>query len=111
MAIGWCLMRPSLSQAQVALFATVSLIACTESPVDTSPSPVHARTDGTDDAYSPAWSPDGQWIAFDMSRNGVRDVYRMRPSDTDLQRLTSGTRIASFPSARATLGPPLMRGR
>jgi TolB protein len=49
-----------------------------------------------DDAYSPVWSPDGEWIAFDMERNSIRDVYRIRPDGTNLERLTSGTRFTSY---------------
>jgi TolB protein len=61
---------------------------------------------------SPAWSPDGQQIAFASRRGDNWDVYRMRADGGDLQRLTDdpaydgepawspdGTRIA-FSSSR-----------
>jgi len=39
--------------------------------------------------YSPAFSPDGQWIAFTSERDGQAEIYRTRPDGTDLQRLTA----------------------
>ena len=38
--------------------------------------------------YSPAWSPDGQWILFTSERNGSADLYRVRLDGTALERLT-----------------------
>jgi TolB protein len=56
-----------------------------------------SRADGTEERpllpatsldYNPAWSPDGQWIAFTSERNGSADLYRVRPDGTGLERLT-----------------------
>ena len=44
-------------------------------------------THGTLD-YNPAWSPDGNWIAFTSERAGSADLYRMRADGSDLERLT-----------------------
>jgi TolB protein len=38
--------------------------------------------------YNPAWSPDGQWIAFTSERNGSADLYRMRADGSGVERLT-----------------------
>ncbi len=38
--------------------------------------------------YNPAWSPDGQWIAFTSEREGSADLYRVQPDGTRLERLT-----------------------
>lgn len=38
--------------------------------------------------YDPAWSPDGDWIAFTSERNGSADLYRVKPDGTGLERLT-----------------------
>jgi Tol biopolymer transport system component len=46
-----------------------------------------ALTQGALD-YNPAWSPDGNWIAFTSERNGSADLYRMRTDGSGLERLT-----------------------
>ncbi|KXK20331.1 MAG: WD40 domain-containing protein [Chloroflexi bacterium OLB15] len=38
---------------------------------------------------APAWSPDGEWIAFVSDRAGTSDVYLMRPDGNDLHALTA----------------------
>src|SRR5262249_20384497 len=38
----------------------------------------------------PAWSPDGQLIAFQAIQNRRSNVYVIRPDGTDLQRVASG---------------------
>jgi Tol biopolymer transport system component len=46
-----------------------------------------ALTKGTLD-YNPAWSPDGDWIAFTSERNGSADLYRMHADGSAVERLT-----------------------
>ena len=42
----------------------------------------------------PAWSPDGEWIAF-LNENGTQgDIYLIRPDGTDLRRLTKSNDIS-----------------
>jgi len=36
----------------------------------------------------PAWSPDGQWLAFVAGRHNARDLFVARPDGTDLRQLT-----------------------
>ena len=38
--------------------------------------------------YSPAFSPDGQWVVFTAEPDGQADLYRIRPDGTGLERLT-----------------------
>jgi TolB protein len=56
-----------------------------------------SKADGTEERplfgssssdYNPAWSPDGQWVAFTSERNGSADLYRVKPDGTALERLT-----------------------
>ena len=46
-----------------------------------------ALTKGSLD-YNPAWSADGNWIAFTSERNGSADLYRMRADGSAVERLT-----------------------
>ena len=39
-------------------------------------------------AVTPAWSPDGQWIAFAANPAGNYDIYRIRPDGSELTRIT-----------------------
>lgn len=38
---------------------------------------------------SPAWSPDGRWIAFTSSRDGNPEIYLIRPDGGDPRRITN----------------------
>lgn len=39
-------------------------------------------------AVTPAWSPDGGWIAFASNHQGSYDIYRVRPDGSQMQRIT-----------------------
>lgn len=47
---------------------------------------------------TPAWSPDGRWIAFTSYRGGDVAIWKMRPDGTDAVPLTSGEGDDYFPS-------------
>jgi TolB protein len=38
-------------------------------------------------AVTPAWSPDGRWIAFASNHEGNYDLYGVRPDGTDMHRI------------------------
>jgi TolB protein len=59
---------------------------------------IAAKTDGSDmlnlsrnaaNDTDPAWSPDGQYIAFASDRGGGFDIYIMRRDGSDVRRLTN----------------------
>ncbi|MEO8168212.1 MAG: S9 family peptidase, partial [bacterium] len=45
----------------------------------------------------PAWSPDGQWIAFESTRSGESQIWLMRPDGRDQRQFTSVSTEASTP--------------
>lgn len=55
-------------------------------------------TDNPTDDYAAAWSPDGEWIAYNVKRvGGGADVYLMRPDGSNNRRLTDGQGGYFFP--------------
>jgi Tol biopolymer transport system component len=46
-------------------------------------------TDNPEDA-KPDWSPDGRWVAFESSRDGIRRLWRLPASGGRAERLTEG---------------------
>lgn len=40
-------------------------------------------------AVTPAWSPDGNWIAFASNHEGQYEIYRIRPDGTGIARITN----------------------
>lgn len=54
-------------------------------------------TRGDSSAHSPAWSPDGAWIAFVSDRGGQADLWRIRVDGGEAERLTEvETGVADF---------------
>jgi TolB protein len=54
-------------------------------------------TFGDGDNRAPAWSPDGQRIAFESNRNRNWDVYSMRADGSDVRRLTDDPHFDGSP--------------
>jgi TolB protein len=50
------------------------------------------------DGWRPAWSPDGQRIAFFSLRDGDDEIYTIRADGTDLQRLTDNPADDAHPA-------------
>jgi len=58
--------------------------------------PLAGKSDALPNEYlvKPAWSPDGEWIAF-LNESGTQgDIYLVRPDGTDLRRLTESDDIS-----------------
>ena len=56
-------------------------------------------TEGEAGGNSPAWSPDGRWIAFTSDRRGDQEVYFMRPDGSEIRQLSHSDhddRVASW---------------
>ena len=51
----------------------------------------------TEIATDPAWSPDGNWIAFTTSRDGDREIYVMDADGIGLRNLTRDPADDIFP--------------
>ena len=48
--------------------------------------PVRLTSGGSNE--SPAWSPDGRFLAFSSTRSGSAEIYVMRADGSDVRRLT-----------------------
>ena len=48
-------------------------------------------TNAAKSSLQPAWSPDGQWLAFISDRDGKRQVYRIAVAGGEAQKLTSAS--------------------
>jgi TolB protein len=58
-------------------------------------------TDSPADEHSPAWSPDGSWLAFVSNRSDDIDIYKLCvtcPGERTAIRLTDEPRPASWPA-------------
>jgi TolB protein len=40
------------------------------------------------EVYQPAWSPDGEWLAFPANFGGNIDIYRIHPDGSGLEKVT-----------------------
>jgi TolB protein len=47
---------------------------------------------------SPAWSPDGKWIAWTSTRDGNQELYFSAPDGTNVKRVTSDQGIDAHPA-------------
>ena len=56
------------------------------------------KTRLTKSGYDPAWSPDGQWIAFTGRFLGNYDIFLMRPDGTGLTQLTDDDEHDEYPT-------------
>lgn len=50
------------------------------------------------DNFHPAWSPSGDWIAFDSNRDGDFEIFIVRPDGTELTQVTRNEARDSHPS-------------
>lgn len=66
--------------------------------LDLSTNEMTPLTHGQTDDWRPAWSPDGQKIAFTSSRAGNRDIWVMDVDGTHLQQLTNSPGEDRLPS-------------
>jgi len=55
-------------------------------------------TDDAFAAYAPAWSPDGEFIAYYAIREGSRDLYLMNALGRDVRRLTNNAAVNESPA-------------
>jgi Tol biopolymer transport system component len=54
-------------------------------------------TFGDTDNTHPAWSPDGEWIAFESWRDGYPDIHVMAKNGGYRRRLTTDPAVDQFP--------------
>jgi Tol biopolymer transport system component len=52
---------------------------------------------GFDHCDGPDFTPDGEWIWFNGEKDGVVNLWRMRPDGSDLERMTDDDRVNWFP--------------
>ena len=55
-------------------------------------------TSNVADDVDPAWSPDGEWIAFASTRSGDFDIYRMKLDGSEPEQLTDGPAVDHDPA-------------
>ncbi len=62
--------------------------------------PVANLTKGGENNFSPAWSPFGDWIAFESNRKGDYEIYIIKSSGIGLQNITNDTADDGYPAWR-----------
>jgi TolB protein len=62
------------------------------------PQPVAATQGQLSHEESPAWSPDGKWIAFTSTRHNNQELYIARPDGKDVKRLTEHSGLDAHPA-------------
>lgn len=50
-----------------------------------------------DHTDGPDYTPDGAWIWFNAEQDGAKDLWKIRPDGSDLQRMTTGPSVDWFP--------------
>jgi TolB protein len=72
-----------------------------------------AITDSFVDEYSPAWSPDGQWIVYTAGTgqdgHGTFDLWLIRPDGSDQRLVTAAANTQMSPQFRP--GDSFLLGR
>ena len=60
-------------------------LSSSAAPADTAPKPLDQPSTRV---RSPAWAPDGTWLAFESAREAFREIYRAAADGTGARRLT-----------------------